>query len=96
MDVTGPANEPTNLGAYRVTFPATESTATSLVGDLQDLHGASIAVSGKLILNPDRSYQLNTNVAARANTPDSITKGMQFLGEPDAQGRRPFSASGTM
>ena len=96
VDVTGPANEPANLGDYRITFPATESTASSLVGDLQDLNGAALNITGKLIIGADRSYQLNSMVAARPNTPESLAQGMQFLGEPDAQGRRPFSASGTM
>jgi len=96
LDVTGPANAPVNLGNYRVTFPAADSTASSLVGDLQDQSGAAISLSGKLIIGTDRSYQLNTNVAARPNTPESISQGMQYLGEPDAQGRRPFTVSGTM
>jgi len=96
VDITGPANEPVNLGNYRVTLPATESTPSSLVGDLQDLGGAAIGITGKLIIGADRSYQLNTLVAARPNTPDSIAKGMQFLGDADAQGRRPFTVSGTM
>jgi len=96
MSVTGPANAPTDLGNYRITFPAPESTATSLVGDLQDLDGAAISVSGKLILGSDHSYQLNSMIATRPNTPESITQGIQYLGEADAQGRRPFSVSGTM
>ncbi|HEX2584697.1 MAG TPA: hypothetical protein VHL14_06170, partial [Steroidobacteraceae bacterium] len=62
----------------------------------RDLEGAAISVSGKLILNSDRGYQLDTMVATRPNTPESITEGIQFLGEADAQGRRPFTVSGTM
>jgi general secretion pathway protein N len=96
VDVTGPANEPVNLGNYRVTFPSRDSTASTLVGDLQDLDGAAVGVSGKLIIGADRSYQLNTMLTTRPNTPESLAKGMQFLGEPDAQGQRPFTVSGTM
>ena len=96
LDVTGPANDPADLGNYRITFPAAESNASSLVGDLQDLDGAAIDLNGKLVLSPNRSYQLNTMIAARPHTPDSIAQGIKFLGDPDAQGRRPFTVSGTM
>lgn len=96
LDITGPTNAPANLGSYRITFPATETTSTSLVGALQDLDGAVVALNGKLTLHADRNYQLDTLVAPRANTPPSITQGMQFLGDADAQGRRPFSLSGSM
>ena len=40
--------------------------------------------------------KLDAQVAARANTPPNIAQGMQILGAPDAQGRRPFSVSGTL
>jgi general secretion pathway protein N len=96
IDVTGPANAPVNLGNYRITFPSADSSASSLTGDLRDLEGAAISVSGKLILSSDRSYQLNTMVATRSNTPESVAQGIQFLGEADAEGRRPFTVSGTM
>lgn len=96
IDVTGPANEPVDIGNYRITFPAAGTVAPPLAGDLRDMEGAAISVSGQLILNANRSYQLNTMVAARDNTPDSIAQGMKYLGDPDAQGRRPFSVSGTM
>jgi len=96
IDVTGPANAPVNLGNYRVTFPAAGSTVNSLVGELQDLEGAAISITGKLILANDRSYQLDSMVATRPNAPESITQGIQYLGDADAQGRRPFTVSGTM
>ncbi len=96
IDVIGPASTPSNLGNFRITFPAAGSTSSSLVGELQDLDGAALAVNGKLILNADRSYQMDVMVAARPNTPDSIAQGIQYLGEPDAQGRRPFTVAGSM
>jgi hypothetical protein len=49
-----------------------------------------------LVLNANRSYQLDTRVAARDNTPDAIADGMKYLGDPDAEGRRPFTVTGTM
>lgn len=96
IDVTGPVTDPADIGNYRITFPAEGSSPSPLSGDIRDLDGAAIGVSGKLILNPNRSYQLNTLVATRPNTPDSIAQGMKYLGDPDAEGRRPFTVSGTM
>lgn len=96
VDITGPANAPANLGSYRVTFPAAESNTTSLVGSLQDVEGAVVGLNGKLTLNAGRNYQVDALVAPRANTPPSIAQGMQFLGDADAQGRRPFSLQGSM
>jgi general secretion pathway protein N len=96
IDITGPANEPANLGSYRITFPGPNTSTTELVGNLQDLDGAVVGLSGKLTIKADRNYQLDSLIAQRPNTPSSITQGMQFLGEADAQGRRPFSLSGSM
>lgn len=97
IDLTGPTRQPTNIGAYRLSFTDASSAKNGeLIGSLQDLPGAAINVVGSLKLAAGHSYELDTMVAARANTPDSIAQGMQVLGEPDAQGRRPFSVSGTM
>jgi general secretion pathway protein N len=96
IDVTGPANQPNNIGAYRVKFPADSASAEAITGTLESLEGAAIDVVGTLKLSADRSYQLDTMVAARGNAPPSLAQGMQYLGPPDAQGRRPFSVSGTM
>ncbi|MGD9843439.1 MAG: type II secretion system protein N [Steroidobacteraceae bacterium] len=95
IDLTGPASQPNNIGAYRLSFPANGSNATTVIGDLQDLDGASLSVAGQLKLTSDRNYLLETQVAARTNTPASIANGMQYLGAADAQGRRPFSLSGS-
>ncbi len=97
IDLTGPARQPNNLGAYRLTFPAEATgTADALLGRLEALDGAAIDVSGTLKLAADRSYLLDTMVAPRGNAPQNIAQGMQYLGSPDAQGRRPFSVSGTL
>ncbi len=97
VDLTGPARQPNNIGAYRLTFPAdVAGTADALFGKLEALDGAAIDVTGTLKLSADRSYLLDTKVAARGNAPQNIVQGMQYLGSPDAQGRRPFSVSGTL
>lgn len=95
IDLAGPARQPINIGAYRVTF-AGEQQKDVLTGALQDAPGAAIAVNGTLKFAAGRSYELDTLVAARPNTPESIAQSMQALGPPDAQGRRPFSVAGSM
>lgn len=96
VELTGPARQPNNLGAYRLTFPVDGAGADALLGKLESLDDAAIDVVGTLKLTPDRSYLLDTLVAARGNAPANIVQGMQYLGSPDAQGRRPFSVSGTL
>lgn len=95
QDLTGPANQPANIGSYRVTFPADAARAGHLIGKLEDLD-AVIAASGELKLSPGRAYALDILVAARPGAPDVFKQGMQYLGAPDAQGRRPFSVAGTL
>ena len=100
IDVTGPARQPSNIGAYRLKFPADNAPANTpgntLMGTLESLEGAALDVTGTIKLAADRSYQLDTMVAVRGNAPQGFAEGMQYLGPPDAQGRRPFSVSGTM
>ena len=96
VDLTGPARQPSNIGAYRIKFPAANAPADTLMGTLEALQGAALDVTGTLKFAADRSYQLDTMVAARGNAPQNLAEGMQYLGSPDAQGRRPFSVSGTL
>jgi len=96
IDVTGPARQPSNIGAYRLKFPADNASANTLMGTLESLQDAALDVTGTIKFAADRSYQLDTMVAARGNAPPGFADGMQYLGPPDAQGRRPFSVSGTM
>jgi general secretion pathway protein N len=95
IDLTGPAQAPSNIGSYHLSFPASGSNEHTLIGTLTDRDGAAIAATGTLKLGSDRSYVLDTLVMARANAPASIVDGMKYLGPADAQGRRPFSVSGT-
>lgn len=99
VDLTGPARQPANIGNYRVTFPASASDQTAglpgLTGSLQDLQ-APISVAGTVTLSPGRNYLLDLKVAARDNAPPAVKNGIQYLGAPDAAGRRPFSISGTL
>ena len=81
----------TPLGNFAVTFPGGTPQPT---GDVQDL-GGPLAVSGKLVLTPQPGYDLSGYVTPRASANQALINAIEFLGSPDAQGRRPFALSGT-
>ncbi len=84
-----------SLGDYRVSFPAGPGApADEPTGRLQDL-GGPLSVQGTLRLTQEPGWALNMLVAPRASAPHDIVQNLRFLGSPDAQGRRPFSLSGT-
>lgn len=81
----------TPLGNFEVTFPGGQPTPT---GEVQDI-GGPLAVTGKLVLTPQPGYDLSGYVTPRASATQPLINAVQFLGSPDAQGRRPFALSGT-
>jgi len=80
-------------GSYSLTFPA--STGGDPVGQLRDLGGGPLAVEGTLRLTPEPGFDLEGLVTARPTASPELAKDLQFLGSPDAQGRRPFSLAAT-
>jgi general secretion pathway protein N len=81
----------TPLGSFAVTFPGGVPQPT---GSIQDT-GGPLAVTGTLVLTPQPGYDLSAYVTPRANATQPLVNAIQFLGSPDAQGRRQFSMSGT-
>jgi general secretion pathway protein N len=81
----------TPLGNFSVTFPGGTPQPT---GDLQDT-GGPLAVQGKLVLTPQPGYDLSGYVTPRPSANQALINAIQFLGSPDAQGRRQFALSGT-
>jgi general secretion pathway protein N len=96
MDLTGPARQPANIGSYRVMFPAQTSAPDALTGSINDIAGPIQIVGTIQLKAADRSYLLDGMVAAKPDAPPNLTRTLEYLGAPDAQGRRPFSLSGTM
>jgi general secretion pathway protein N len=96
VDLTGPARKPSRIGSYKVALPAPNQATTQneLTGALTDM-GGTLQIVGTLQLKPDRSYVIEGLVATRPDTPRDVADSLQFLGTPDAQGRRPFSLAGT-
>jgi general secretion pathway protein N len=82
---TGGGSQP--LGSYSLTFPGGSGDP---VGRLRDL-GGPLAVEGSLRLTPEPGFDLQSLVAARPDAPEGLQREIQFLGSPDAQGRRPFA-----
>jgi len=81
------------LGDYVVTFPAAPA-AEEPVGALQDLRGP-LDVSGSLRLTREPGFVLEGLVAARPDATPQLARQLEYLGRPDAAGRRPFSIAGT-
>ena len=96
IDLTGPARNPSKAGSYRIVFDPAASTAELLKGAIADAGDGPLQVAGTLELKPDRSYKLDTLIAARPNAPRNLVQALEFLGPPDAQGRRQFATEGTM
>jgi general secretion pathway protein N len=96
VDFTGPAQRPNNLGSYKITFPEDPPSAEALVGVITDVGEGPLQVAGKVQLKAERSYLVEGRIATRAQAPREITNVVQFLGEPDGEGLRPFSFAGTM
>ncbi len=81
----------TPLGSFVVNFPGGAGTP---VGHLRDL-GGPLSLDGTLRLTREPGYDLHAMVAARASAVPSLINALQYLGSPDAQGRRPFGLAGT-
>jgi general secretion pathway protein N len=95
-DLTGPANQPNQLGSFKGTFPsAAPPLANTLSGDVVDTD-STLQLQGTLKLAMDRSYVFEGQVAARPNAPAGFERTLQMLGPPDGQGKRPFSVAGSM
>jgi general secretion pathway protein N len=96
VNLTGPARRPANLGSFQVKFPVQSNEANTLVGSVSDVDGP-LKIAGKIQLkSTDRSYLLEGLVATKPDAPAEFARTLEFLGPPDAQGRRQFSLSGTM
>jgi general secretion pathway protein N len=80
------------LGDYAVTFPGGPGEPK---GALESL-GGPLDVKGTLSLTREPGYSLEGTVAAGPQTDPQLAKQLEYLGTPDAQGRRPFSVAGTL
>jgi general secretion pathway protein N len=91
--VDGQGSAAQRWGSYSLTFPP--SSGGDPVGQIRDLGSGPLAVEGTLKLTPEPGFDLEGLVAARPTAPPDLARDLQFLGSPDARGRRPFSLAGT-
>jgi len=78
----------TPLGSYAVTFPGGGSGDPT--GQLQDL-GGPLAVQGTLRVMQDKpGVEIHGYVAPRSDATPDLRHQLEYLGSPDAQGRREF------
>jgi hypothetical protein len=90
------SNPALDLGSFQIQFAPDAADAAATEGQVRDLEGP-LAVNGVLRLQSNGSFDLNGTVAARATATDDLNRTLQmFLGPEDAQGRHPFSLSGTL
>ncbi len=82
------------FGSYQLRFTGSAARDGWIVGELRD-SGGPLAVTGTLQLRASGDYELNGTAAARSDATPELAKAVEFLGAADAQGRRPFSLTGT-
>lgn len=81
----------TPLGSFVANFPGGPREP---LGRLRDL-GGPLALTGTLRLTAQPGYVLHANLATRADAAPSLVQALEYLGAPDAEGRRPFALAGT-
>jgi len=76
------------LGNYLARF--SETDGAGIVAALSD-QGGPIELTGRLSLAPDRSYEVDTLLRARADAPAHLVEGIELMTEaPNAEGMRRF------
>jgi general secretion pathway protein N len=82
------------LGDYTVTLvPAPEGELAATFVD----NGGPLEVQGTAKLDASHTYSIDALVEARANAPEMLVQGLQLMtGDPDAEGRRRLSLTGSL
>jgi general secretion pathway protein N len=85
--VQGAGSRAQQLGSFSLVFPPNSGDP---VGNLRDL-GGPLIVQGALHLTPQPGFNLQGVVKTRPDAPAELVRDIQYLGSPDAEGRRPFA-----
>jgi hypothetical protein len=92
-DLEDTEHEVMPLGNYSLTFPASGSGDPT--AQLKDL-GGPLAVAGTVRLMQDKpGFEVQGFVTPRADATPALLNQLQYLGSPDAQGRRQFGSQVT-
>lgn len=81
-------------GSYRAEFTQPADDDGKLIGALTDT-GGPISFVGTITLTQEPGYEINGQIATRGDASSALAKQLQYLGTPDAEGRRPFSLAGS-
>ena len=82
------------LGDYTVTFQP--APAGALAAQFVD-NGGPLEVSGNLNMDDTRTYTFDALIEPRAGAPESLVEGRKIMtAEPDAEGRRRLSLTGSL
>jgi general secretion pathway protein N len=82
------------LGDYTVTFQP--APAGALAAQFVD-NGGPLEVSGNLNMDDTRTYTIDALIEPRAGAPESLVEGLKIMtAEPDAEGRRRLSLTGSL
>jgi general secretion pathway protein N len=97
LDINNAQQRSPIAGSYKVVFPSPTAAEQEgvLSGAISDLSGP-LQISGDIQLTADRGYLIKGLVAPKPDAPKNYAEQLQILGEPDAQGRRPFSLEGSL
>lgn len=91
-DVVAQGPRPDEFGSYALTFSAPPVSGIHH-GVLRDLDGP-IELGGTLDVKETLDWELDALVKARPAASAQLSRLIEYLGPPDAQGRRRFSATG--
>ncbi len=82
------------VGDYAVNFANPDITPEQpLTGEISDTEGP-LAVSGTIVLEPPNQYALDTQIKPRANAPQTVTQGLNFMAPADRDGTHNFKLKG--
>ncbi len=89
-----PPGSTLEIGGYAIEFDGRANTAEQLIGRVRDVD-APLLVRGQLEIRHARSYLLQGEVTPRPGASPEVGRAVEFLGLPDAAGRRSFEITGT-
>lgn len=94
-ELKAPGPDGALLGDFELAIGEGAVGTGTLTGRLSDL-GGPLRVRGTIELKPEGSYLVTGEVAPGPGAGPAIFDTLDFLGPPDASGRRPFTIEGTL
>lgn len=83
-----------DLGAFQIIVPPDQTGPFS--GSVAAVSGPLVLQNARVDVQPDGRFLVEGLVAAKPDAPDMIVQGLQFLGQTDANGFRPFRQEGAL